>query len=96
MRYLKKFFDYIITWPLCESGDIFTVKKNGELKSRKFKKIFPGDLIVIHDTGAYGSVMWSNYNSKPLIPEILYEKNKFKIIRKKQSIQEMLKLETNL
>ncbi|WP_343126444.1 diaminopimelate decarboxylase [Buchnera aphidicola] len=85
--------DAILAGPLCESGDIFTVTDTGHLLTRKFKNVALGDYIVIHDTGAYGSSMSSNYNSKPLIPEILYYKKNFKIIRRRQTITEMLNLE---
>lgn len=83
----------VIAGPLCESGDIFTVKENGIICPINIPQVYPGDYIIIHDTGAYGASMSSNYNSKPLIPEILYEKNIFKLIRKRQTIQEMLNLE---
>ncbi|VFP88553.1 Diaminopimelate decarboxylase [Buchnera aphidicola (Cinara piceae)] len=86
----------IIAGPLCESGDIFTFKKKGLIFYRNIPKVYPGDYIIIHDTGAYGASMSSNYNSRPLIPEILYKKNKFKLIRRRQKIKEMLNLETSI
>ncbi|VFP81564.1 diaminopimelate decarboxylase [Buchnera aphidicola] len=86
----------IIAGPLCESGDVFTLKKTGLIFHRKIPKVYPGDYIIIHDTGAYGASMSSNYNSRPLIPEILYRKNKFKLIRRRQKIEEMLELETSI
>ncbi|WP_075432060.1 diaminopimelate decarboxylase [Buchnera aphidicola] len=91
--FLEKTMEYIISGPLCESGDVFTIKKNGSLLKRKLPIIFPEDYIVIHDTGAYGASMSSNYNSRPLIPEILYKNNNFYEIRKRQSMKELLKLE---
>ncbi|VAX76697.1 diaminopimelate decarboxylase [Buchnera aphidicola] len=84
----------IVAGPLCESGDVFTVDYNGMLLPRKIPKVSPGDYIIIHDTGAYGASMSSTYNSRPLIPEILYSDNTFKLIRKRQSIKELLQLET--
>ncbi|CUR53257.1 diaminopimelate decarboxylase [Buchnera aphidicola] len=92
----KKYnIDAIISGPLCESGDLFTVTKTGSLITRKFQNIACGDYLIIHDTGAYGASMSSNYNSRPLIPEILYDHKKFKLIRRRQTIQEMLSLENN-
>lgn len=85
--------DYIISGPLCESGDVFTVSSKGLLLKRNLPIITPGDYIIIHDTGAYGAAMSSNYNSRPLISEILYQKNNFYEIRKRQSINEIIALE---
>ncbi|VFP83760.1 diaminopimelate decarboxylase [Buchnera aphidicola] len=86
----------IIAGPLCESGDVFTIKKTGIIFPRNLPKVKPGDYLIIHDTGAYGSSMSSNYNSRPFIPEVLYKNGKFKLIRRRQTIQEMLSLETSL
>lgn len=84
----------IIAGPLCESGDVFTQIKNGKIKSRNLPKVNVGDYIVFHDTGAYGASMSSNYNSRPLIPEILIKANgTYKEIRKQQSINDLLSLE---
>lgn len=83
----------VIGGPLCESGDIFTQTSKGEIKIRFLPKVFPGDYLIFHDTGAYGSSMSSNYNSRTLIPEILFYRNQLKIIRKKQKINDLLKLE---
>ncbi|WP_343188984.1 diaminopimelate decarboxylase [Buchnera aphidicola (Chaitoregma tattakana)] len=91
---LKKKEDVVISGPLCESGDIFTIHNNGNIITRKLKKIYVGDYLIFHDVGAYGSSMSSNYNSRPLIPEFLltYD-NKIKKIRKKQKILDLIKLE---
>ncbi|MGI4816598.1 MAG: diaminopimelate decarboxylase [Janthinobacterium lividum] len=86
----------IIAGPLCESGDIFTVQETGIILPRNIPAVQPGDYIIIHNTGAYGSSMSSNYNSRPFIPEILYEKKVFRLIRRRQTIQEMLSLELSL
>jgi diaminopimelate decarboxylase len=48
---------------------------------------------VFHDTGAYGASMSSNYNSRPLIPEVLFEQGRAREIRRAQTIQELLALE---
>ncbi|VFP77856.1 diaminopimelate decarboxylase [Buchnera aphidicola] len=86
----------IIAGPLCESGDIFTVQETGIILPRNIPAVYPGDYIIIHNTGAYGSSMSSNYNSRPFIPEILYEKKVFRLIRRRQTIKEMLSLELPL
>jgi diaminopimelate decarboxylase len=52
-----------------------------------------GDLLVLHDTGAYGASMSSNYNTRPLIPEVLIENGSSRLIRRKQTVAELLALE---
>jgi len=98
----KRIIDYnnmvqaaVIGGPLCESGDVFTQNEQGDIEPRIFPNIKLGDLLVFHDTGAYGASMSSNYNSRLLIPEILLENNVFRMIRRRQTIKELLKLETD-
>ena len=55
----------VVGGPLCESGDIFTQDEGGFVCSRELPRAAVGDLLVIECAGAYGSVMGSNYNSKP-------------------------------
>ncbi len=55
-----------------------------------------GDLLVIHDTGAYGASMSSNYNSRPLAAEVLVEDGKARLIRRRQTVEELLALELGL
>lgn len=85
--------DTVIGGPLCESGDIFTQDEGGNIKTRKLPPVKIGDYLIFHDTGAYGASMSSNYNTRPLIQEILIKNNTFKVIRKKQTIQDLLSLE---
>jgi len=80
----------IVAGPLCESGDVFTQEEGGVVVSRKLPLAHIGDLLVIHDAGAYGSAMSSNYNSRLLAPEILWEKGKFTQIRRRQTFEQML------
>jgi diaminopimelate decarboxylase len=69
--------------PICESTCKFTAYKN-------YSKISEGDFVAITNTGAYGSSLSSNYNTRPLIAEILINKNKFKIIRKRQNLLKLI------
>ena len=69
--------------PICESTCKFTGYKN-------YQKMKEGDLVAITNTGAYGSSLSSNYNTRPLIAEILITKNKFKIIRKRQNLLKLI------
>jgi diaminopimelate decarboxylase len=82
----------MVAGPLCESGDVFTQDEHA-LAARDLPLARVGDLLVIHDTGAYGASMSSNYNSRPLLPEILIEHAGFRLIRRRQNIQELLSLE---
>lgn len=80
----KATFD--LAGPVCESTDILA--KNRQLSLPK-----TDDLIVICSAGAYGSSLSNEYNCRPLIAEVLVDKNNFKIIRKKPTFEEMLRLE---
>lgn len=85
--------DTVIGGPLCESGDIFTQTEGGSIEARKLPILKIGDYLIFHDTGAYGASMSSNYNTRPLIQEIMLENNTFKTIRRRQKINELLNLE---
>lgn len=89
----KETIDTVVAGPLCESGDIFTQKEGGTVQTRKLPIIRIGDYLIFHDTGAYGASMSSNYNTRPLIPEILLQKNNSIVIRRRQTIEEILSLE---
>ena len=83
----------VVAGPLCESGDVFTQEEGGVLTSQDLPACEVGDLFVFHDTGAYGASMSSNYNSRPLIPEVLVDGDQIKQIRRRQTIQELIALE---
>ncbi|HNZ91547.1 MAG TPA: diaminopimelate decarboxylase, partial [Acidovorax sp.] len=55
-----------------------------------------GDLLVIHDAGAYGASMSSNYNTRPLIAEVLVDGGQARLIRRRQTVEELLALELGL
>ena len=69
--------------PICESTDTF-------LKYKNFSFLSENSLVAITNVGAYGSTLSSNYNTRPLASEILLKKGKVKIIRKRQSISEII------
>ncbi len=79
----------VVGGPLCESGDIFTQVDGGFVAQRDLPEAQVGDWVVIECAGAYGAVMASNYNSKPLPPEILLEDGKALEIRRRQSLEEL-------
>ena len=83
----------VVAGPLCESGDVFTQAEGGEVISQDLPVCGIGDLMVFHDAGAYGASMSSNYNSRPLIPEVLVDGDQIKLIRRRQTVQELMALE---
>ncbi|MGK3141815.1 diaminopimelate decarboxylase [Pantoea sp. C2G6] len=87
--------DTVVAGPLCESGDVFTQLEGGMVAPRALPAARVGDYLVFHDTGAYGASMSSNYNSRPLIPEVLFEQGEPREIRRAQTIQSLLALETD-
>lgn len=90
----EKFRDTVIGGPLCESGDIFTQDENGIILSRKLPiSAKVGDYLIFHNTGAYGAAMSSNYNTRPLLPEVLLENDKIRQIRRKQKLEDLFMLE---
>ncbi|MEX9912263.1 diaminopimelate decarboxylase [Providencia huaxiensis] len=85
--------DTIVAGPLCESGDVFTQLEGGLVVTRALPEVKVGDFLVFHDTGAYGASMSSNYNSRPLLPEVMFVDGKPQLIRRRQTIEELLALE---
>jgi len=83
----------VVAGPLCESGDVFTQGDGGEVVSRALPVGEVGDWVVFHDAGAYGASMSSNYNTRPLIPEVLVDQGEIKLIRRRQTTEELLALE---
>ncbi len=83
----------VVAGPLCESGDVFTQLEGGKVATRALPSVVPGDYLVLHDTGAYGASMSSNYNSRPLLPEVLFDNGTARLIRRRQTIEELLALE---
>ncbi len=72
-----------VVGPVCESSDAFA-------RGRALPPLQAGDLVAIRSAGAYGAVMASEYNSRPLVPEVLVRNDHFAVIRARPSIDEML------
>ncbi|VFS54461.1 Diaminopimelate decarboxylase [Moellerella wisconsensis] len=85
--------DTIVAGPLCESGDVFTQQEGGTVETRPLPPVNVGDYLVFHDTGAYGASMSSNYNSRPLLPEVMFINGQPQLIRRRQTIEQLLALE---
>ena len=78
---------YDIVGPVCESGDTFA-------KQRMMPPLTAGDLVAFRSAGAYGAVMASEYNSRPLIPEVLVKGDQFAVIRRRPTFDEMINRDT--
>jgi diaminopimelate decarboxylase len=78
---------YDVVGPVCESGDTFA-------KARNLPPIGAGDLVAFRSAGAYGAVMASEYNTRPLIPEILVNRHQFAVIRPRPSYDEIINRDT--
>jgi diaminopimelate decarboxylase len=72
-----------IVGPVCESGDFFA-------QDREMPELRPGDLLAVMSAGAYGFVMASNYNSRPLPAEALVREDQVGLIRKRQTIEDLV------
>jgi diaminopimelate decarboxylase len=83
--------DVVVGGPLCESGDIFTQEGGGYVSTRELPAAEVGELLVIEVAGAYGFVMGSNYNSKPLAAEVLIRDGAAHLIRQRQTSQDLMR-----
>ena len=86
----------VVAGPLCESGDVFTQGDGGVVLPRELAEARVGDLLVIRDTGAYGASMSSNYNTRPLVAEVLVDGGQARLIRRRQTVEQLLALEEGL
>jgi len=78
---------YDIVGPVCETGDTFA-------KQRNMPPLAPDDLVAFRSAGAYGAVMASEYNTRPLIPEVLVHGDQFAVIRERPSFDEIINRDT--
>ncbi len=78
---------YDIVGPVCESGDTFA-------RGRMMPAVAAGDLVTFRSAGAYGAVMSSEYNTRPLIPEILVKGDQFAVIRARPTFDEIINRDT--
>ncbi len=76
-----------VVGPVCESGDTFA-------RQRMMPPLAAGDLVAFRSAGAYGAVMASEYNSRPLIPEVLVHGDQFAVIRPRPTFDEMINRDT--
>jgi len=78
---------YDVVGPVCESGDTFAT-------GREMAQMNAGDLVAFRSAGAYGAVMSSEYNTRPLIPEVMVNASEFAVIRSRPSFDEIINRDT--
>ena len=86
----------VVAGPLCESADMFTQTKGGVVEPRPLPEPRVGDLLCVHDAGAYASSMASNYNSRLIAPEILVDDDGARLIRRRQTFDDLIAPELEL
>lgn len=79
--------EFDVVGPVCETGDTFA-------KGRDLPLVVDGDLVAFRSAGAYGAVMASEYNTRPLIPEVLVHGDQFAVIRARPTFDEILNRDT--
>lgn len=84
----------LVAGPLCESADLFTQGDGGTPLPRELPAAQAGDLLCVHDAGAYGAAMSSHYNSRPLAAEVLVDHGEARLVRRRQTLAELLALES--
>ena len=82
--------EVVVGGPLCESGDIFTQEEGGYVRSRMLPVAEVGEYLVIECAGAYGFVMSSNYNSKPMAAEVIIQEGQAELIRRRQTFDDLV------
>lgn len=82
-----KMSTFDVVGPICETGDFFA-------RSRSLPEVNPGDLLAIRSAGAYGFTMSSNYNSRPRVAEVMVYGDKFKVVRKRETFDDLIRGET--
>lgn len=76
-----------VVGPVCETGDYLGLDRN-------LPRMAPGDLVAVYTAGAYGAVQSGTYNTRPLIPEVLVDGDRFAVVRRRQTYEELIGLDT--
>jgi len=76
-----------VVGPICETGDFLA-------RDRKMANVMPGDFLAVCTAGAYGFVLSSNYDSRPRTPEVLVEGGRWRVIRKRETFEDLVRGET--
>ena len=84
---------FVVAGPLCESGDVFTRDDHELLQPRDLPRPEPDDLLVLHDAGAYGAAMSSNYVSMGRAAQVLWEDGRATLIARRESFDDLIRQE---
>jgi diaminopimelate decarboxylase len=84
---------FVVAGPLCESGDVFTRDDKELLDPRQLPRPEIGDLLVLHDAGAYGAAMSSNYVSLGRAPQVFWEDGRATLIARRETIDDVMRAE---
>jgi diaminopimelate decarboxylase len=76
-----------VVGPVCETGDFLA-------RDRQMSNVMPGDFLAVCTAGAYGFVLSSNYNSRPRAPEVLVEGASYRIIRRRETYEDLIRGES--
>jgi diaminopimelate decarboxylase len=85
----------VVAGPLCESGDVFTRDDRELLDPRPLPRPEPGDLLVLHDAGAYGAAMSSNYVSLGRAPQVWWEDGRATLVSRRETVEDVVRAETD-
>jgi diaminopimelate decarboxylase len=86
---------FVVAGPLCESGDVFTRDEHELLDPRPLPRPDIGDLLVLHDAGAYGTAMSSNYVSIGRAPQIFWEDGHATLVSRRETLDDVVRAECN-
>ena len=87
---------FVVAGPLCESGDVFTRDEHELLEPRALPRPEPGDLVVLHDAGAYGAAMSSNYVSLGRAAQVYWEDGEASLISRRETLDEVVARECDV
>jgi len=86
---------FVVAGPLCESGDVFTRDEHELLDPRELPQPDVGDLLVLHDAGAYGAAMSSNYVSLGRAPQLWWQDGRALLVSRRETIDDIVRTESN-
>jgi diaminopimelate decarboxylase len=84
---------FVVAGPLCESGDVFTRDEHELLDPRPLPRPEIGDLLVLHDAGAYGAAMSSNYVSLGRAPQVFWDGSRATLVARRETLEDVLRAE---
>jgi diaminopimelate decarboxylase len=84
---------FAVAGPLCESGDVFTRDAAELIEPRELPAPRPGDFVLLHDAGAYGASMSSNYNSLGRVPQVWWEDGRAVLMSRRETVEDIVATE---